>query len=165
MKISLMGLFSVLCFGTYAFAASEPALSTDVKWPRCSVVEVGALNSNLFEEGLGSIYDFSDDGFSGADSDSVVAGVDISSKGMEVQLGQMRWESANTKMTATASMVDGDVEERVVEVKIKNDKDTMIIRLFTTKKIGRVTYKKARSKDAEFLALFDCSGLKDLRDR
>lgn len=68
-------------------------------------------------------------------------------------------------MTATAQMVDGDVKEKVVDMKFKNDKDLVFVRLFTTKKIGRVTYKKAGSKQAEFLAMFDFSGVKDLRDR
>lgn len=108
-----------------------------------------------------------DEGYSDADSDSVGAAVSSSGRKTEVSLGQGGWNSQKYEMSSVVEMRDtgGESEEAVIKLEIKDQDDTFLFKLFTQKKVGRVSYKKGRSKNFEHLATFDCSGVKDLRDR
>lgn len=123
-----------------------------------------AVNNSLLEEGLGSIYDMTDEGYSDSDSDSEGAYVFISGRKTEVRLGQGGWSSQNYEMNSVVEMRDTG-GEAIIELEIKDQDDTFLFKLFTQKKIGRVSYKKGRSRNFDHLATSDCSGVKDLRDR
>ncbi len=161
MKTTLLA--SLILIGNFAVAAN----TTNLNWNNCSVVEVTGLNDSLMEEGLGSIYDIDEDGNSMADGDSTGASAVIKGNKIELRLGQGSWSSDEYKMTAKTEAVDngGEKEDQAVTVEVKDGADTYIFRLLTNKKIGRVSYKPARAKVAELLAIIDCSGVRDLRDR
>lgn len=163
MKNNFVAVVLVL-IGSLSAVAHE---SVNLNWGDCVVVDVSSVNDHLFEEGLGSIYDMSEEGYSNSDGDSVNAFVLIKDNKIRFRLGQSGWDSQKDKISLKTALSDTTEsgKETLVTLEIKDDADVLKAKIFTQRKVGQVYYKGKSDKDFEYLATFDCSGIKDLRER
>ena len=133
----------------------------------CSVVSVGEANNYVLEEGLGSIYDISEEGYVGSDADSTSAVVSIKGKKIELNLGQGSWNSDSVKMKMKTFKYESDSlseEQEGLEIQVRDDLGLHVWRIFPRIKIVQINFTGNEYQNTH-LATLDCSGVLDTRLR
>ncbi len=147
-------------------AASMSHAAKDLEL-NCSVVAVGQANDRFLEEGLGSIYDISENGYAESDSDSTGASIKIKRNSIALQLGQASWDSSSLKIktrTFNYSIEYSGQSGMGIEVTFRDTQGTLVWRIFPELNIARINFSGNDDKGSH-LATIDCSGVKDIRFR
>jgi hypothetical protein len=136
--------------------ASTPdqfATETDVREHSCDVVAVDHEVSPL-EEGLGSLYDIDEQGYSQADEDSEA----LSIADKEIYLGHHAFT------TEDGDRIDAHAKDRWEEFALapKGSQERYTVRVFEPSGLGVVLYKKRTSAAAKRMATLDCRGVLDV---
>lgn len=149
----------ILLASSFSYAAKNLNMT-------CSVVQVGSANNYVLEEGLGSIYDITDDGYADADGDSTGVSILVKNGKVSLRLGQGSWDSSGNKISMKSFQYSSDLSEKLegVEITVKDGIGELIWRAFPSVKIAIVNYMKSKT-EIEHLATIDCSGVKDIRLR
>ena len=141
---------------------AEPEETDVAKMDSCNVVWVDySLNSDLFEEGLGSIYDIDDEGNAMTDGDSRGVRLVATSGKREVDIGQVGFSQVGgDKIDVKKS--DDFVDYVVVD---GSSSEVFTVRIFRAANdaeipgIGLVLYQKSASADPQQYAVIDCRGI------
>src|SRR5262249_53772831 len=126
--------------------------------PKCRMVEYDPLEDDLFEESLGSMYDFDDNGELQIDEDA---------SGVSIQMGPTPSIDLGTSHFSTS---DGDVIELLKEKPQFNDDTefqsyklvpknwgtTFKIRIFTGSGVGVLLAQKDGMKEWQCMGVMDC---------
>lgn len=138
----------------------EPVTAADHD---CDVVWVDEeLNGGLLEEGLGSLYDFDDEGFPQSDEDSTSVSVETSGDAVEVRVGQMRWSAEDgddVKAIDEGPELNDDTGFQSFAVTPSGSEETYKVRIFTASRLGVVLFQESGSAEPQQLATIDCRGL------
>jgi hypothetical protein len=131
----------------------------------CHVIEV--FDDNQLEEGLGSVYDFDDDGFFGSDGDSV--GVSLSTSelsqipsGLILDIGQKSFGLHSSKdVVRRIEQVppSGVTAIKAWEARAEGETTTFELRIFEGNQIGFVYFREDGAAQKTRLASIDCRGL------
>jgi hypothetical protein len=141
---------------------TEPEIADVAKMDRCNNVWVDeGINANLWEEGLGSIYDIDDEGYSTTDGDSVQTFIDLTPGEAYIRIGQASFSEADGD---SIEVVETD-EHVTYVVRPAEDDDFYSVRIFRAANdaeipgIGTVLFHDAGDPEGQQLVVLDCRGL------
>jgi hypothetical protein len=141
---------------------TEPEVTEVAEMDRCNIVWVNEdINANLWEEGLGSIYDIDDEGYSMADGGSIELFIEPTAGQRSIRIGQASFDESEGD---TIEVVDAD-EFLTYVVRPAEDDDYYSVRIFRAANdaeipgIGMVLFHDAGAAAGEQLAIIDCRGI------
>lgn len=141
---------------------TEPETDDVAKMDRCNVVWVNEdINANLWEEGLGSIYDIDDEGYSYADSDSTQVYIEATPGARSLRIGQASFRETDGD---SIEVVESD-EYITYVVRPAEDDDHYSVRIFRAANdaeipgIGTILFHDAGDTVGEQLVIMDCRGI------
>jgi hypothetical protein len=138
----------------------EPVTAADHD---CDVVWVDeGLNAHLLEEGLGSLYDFDEEGFPQADEDSTSVSVETSGGELFVRVGQMSFrpeDGDRIEVVEEEPEFNDDTGFQTVTAQLSGSEDIYKVRIFTASQLGVVLHQEGADGEATQLATIDCRGL------
>ncbi|MGE0762848.1 MAG: hypothetical protein AB7N80_06190 [Bdellovibrionales bacterium] len=161
MKLDLLLLAALVAQSAGATSPIMPVDPTKIQWD-CAVVEVTDVNDHLFEEGLGSIYNITDDDAEPlTDEDSASASLDLASRKRHVSFGQVTWSDKYITGVTTHQTHE---EKFVVSINIKSGGSQYLVRAYTARKLMKLFTVNSKGV-TRLVATADCSGVTDPRNR
>jgi len=126
----------------------------------CVVVRVNeSLNAGVLEEGLGSIYDFDEEGYPGADGDSLE--VSVARAEGKARIGQRGFDAADGDLIEAIDeepRFNTDVHFLSTRLRARDDQAVYTVRVFSNSRLGVVLYQDSEAAEKETLAALDCRG-------